>query len=138
MHVFLQYRALRCAVQAAATPLCRVACLPNPLSANLPFTPTWPLPCPQAGGRMYVLRKKPPGKVLPSAHAVDREYRVLDALQATPVPVPRTVRLPFFGLALAIQALGWEWCNGVGQCCGRIALRPPVRCTCCSPTLCYG
>ena len=31
-----------------------------------------------AGGRMYVLRKKPPGKLLPSAHQVDREYRVMD------------------------------------------------------------
>ena len=32
------------------------------------------------GGRMYVLRKKPPGKLLPSAHQVDREYRVIKAL----------------------------------------------------------
>lgn len=46
----------------------------------------------QAGATNYVLRKKPPGKVLPSAHAVEREYRVLAALQATPVPVPRVVR----------------------------------------------
>ncbi|KAL4422623.1 hypothetical protein ABPG75_008820 [Micractinium tetrahymenae] len=46
-----------------------------------------------AGGAAYVLRKKPPGKVLPSAHAVEREYRVLAALQATPVPVPRVVCL---------------------------------------------
>jgi aminoglycoside phosphotransferase (APT) family kinase protein len=38
----------------------------------------------------YVLRKKPPGKLLPSAHAVEREYRVLSALQGTDVPVPRT------------------------------------------------
>jgi len=36
-----------------------------------------------------VLRSKPPGPVLPSAHAVDREYRVLNALQDTGVPVPR-------------------------------------------------
>jgi aminoglycoside phosphotransferase (APT) family kinase protein len=28
-----------------------------------------------AGGRKYVMRRKPPGKLLPSAHAVDREYR---------------------------------------------------------------
>jgi len=40
--------------------------------------------------RHYVLRKKPPGKLLPSAHAVDREYRVITALAATDVPVPRT------------------------------------------------
>jgi aminoglycoside phosphotransferase (APT) family kinase protein len=43
-----------------------------------------------AADRHYVLRKKPPGKLLPSAHAVDREYRVITALAATDVPVPRT------------------------------------------------
>jgi len=42
-----------------------------------------------AGGRHYVLRRKPPGELLASAHAVDREYRVLRALQDTDVPVPR-------------------------------------------------
>jgi len=40
----------------------------------------------------YVLRKKPPGKLLPSAHAVDREYRILGALRGSGVPVP-TVHL---------------------------------------------
>lgn len=40
----------------------------------------------------YVLRKKPPGTLLPSAHAIDREYRVLAALTGSSVPVPR-VRL---------------------------------------------
>jgi aminoglycoside phosphotransferase (APT) family kinase protein len=39
-----------------------------------------------ASGR-YVLRRKPPGKLLPSAHAVDREFRVLAALEGTDVPV---------------------------------------------------
>ena len=38
--------------------------------------------------RDYVLRKKPPGQLLPSAHAVEREYRVMRALAATDVPVP--------------------------------------------------
>jgi aminoglycoside phosphotransferase (APT) family kinase protein len=38
----------------------------------------------------FVLRKQPPGKLLPSAHAVDREFRVLSALSQTDVPVPRT------------------------------------------------
>ncbi|MDJ0906754.1 MAG: phosphotransferase family protein [Woeseiaceae bacterium] len=37
----------------------------------------------------YVLRKKPPGKLLPSAHAVDREFRVISALDGSGVPVPR-------------------------------------------------
>ena len=37
----------------------------------------------------YVLRMQPPGPLLPGAHAVDREYRVMGALQGTGVPVPR-------------------------------------------------
>ena len=36
------------------------------------------------------MRKKPPGELLPSAHAVDREYRVMSALADTEVPVPET------------------------------------------------
>jgi aminoglycoside phosphotransferase (APT) family kinase protein len=36
----------------------------------------------------YVLRKKPPGRLLESAHAIDREYRVLRALSGSDVPVP--------------------------------------------------
>src|SRR5215831_185230 len=46
-----------------------------------------------AGDRRYVLRRKPPGKLLPSAHAVDREFRVMDALAGTGVPVARMVAL---------------------------------------------
>ena len=42
-----------------------------------------------SGGRHYVLRRKPPGTLLPSAHAVDREFRLMRALQGSPVPVPR-------------------------------------------------
>jgi len=41
----------------------------------------------------YVLRRKPPGKLLKSAHAVDREYRVITALNNTDVPVPKTFAL---------------------------------------------
>lgn len=37
----------------------------------------------------YVLRRKPPGKLLPSAHAVDREYRVIKALHAQGLPVAK-------------------------------------------------
>ena len=40
-----------------------------------------------------VLRRKPPGVLLPSAHAVDREYKVMTALQNTEVPVPKTYGL---------------------------------------------
>ena len=43
----------------------------------------------EAGSGSYVLRKKPPGKLLPSAHAVDREYRVITALADSGVPVAK-------------------------------------------------
>ena len=43
-----------------------------------------------AADTRYVLRKKPPGKLLPSAHQVEREHRIITALRATDVPVPRT------------------------------------------------
>jgi acyl-CoA dehydrogenase len=42
-----------------------------------------------SGKQKLVLRKKPPGALLPSAHAVDREYRVMKALQGSDVPVPK-------------------------------------------------
>ncbi|MBP6011138.1 MAG: phosphotransferase [Alphaproteobacteria bacterium] len=42
-----------------------------------------------AGGKRYVMRKKPPGVLLKSAHQVDREYRIMKALAATDVPVPK-------------------------------------------------
>src|SRR6185295_9387015 len=48
--------------------------------------PTYQLLTP---GRTYVLRRKPPGNLLPSAHAVDREYRVIAALHPTGFPVAR-------------------------------------------------
>jgi len=44
-------------------------------------------------GRRYVMRKKPPGELLQSAHQVEREYRVITALADTGVPVPRTYLL---------------------------------------------
>jgi aminoglycoside phosphotransferase (APT) family kinase protein len=42
-----------------------------------------------SGPLHYVLRKKPPGQLLASAHQVDREYRVMKVLEGTDVPVPR-------------------------------------------------
>jgi len=39
---------------------------------------------------VYVLRRRPPGKLLPSAHAIDREFRVMKALGEVGVPVPTT------------------------------------------------
>ncbi len=46
-----------------------------------------------AGEQQYVMRRKPPGELLKSAHAVDREYRVMSALAGTDVPVARTYAL---------------------------------------------
>jgi aminoglycoside phosphotransferase (APT) family kinase protein len=46
-----------------------------------------------ADGKRLVLRRKPPGKLLPSAHAVDREFRIISALAATDVPVARAYAL---------------------------------------------
>jgi aminoglycoside phosphotransferase (APT) family kinase protein len=52
--------------------------------------PTYQLITP---GKKYVLRRKPPGKLLPSAHAVDREYKVITALGGTGFPVAKTYGL---------------------------------------------
>ena len=60
--------------------------------------PTYKLVTP---GRSYVLRRKPPGKLLPGAHAVDREYRVITALGAQGFPVART-----YGLCLDETVIG--------------------------------
>ena len=46
-----------------------------------------------SGSGAYVLRRKPLGQLLPSAHAVDREYRVMRALSGTAVPVPEVYAL---------------------------------------------
>ena len=66
----------------------------GPLSVNQfkggQSNPTFQLVTPN---KKYVMRKKPGGKLLPSAHAVDREYRVLTALYPTGFPVARTYAL---------------------------------------------
>jgi len=46
-----------------------------------------------ADGKRYVLRRKPPGKLLPSAHAVEREFKVISALHPTGFPVARPLVL---------------------------------------------
>ena len=70
-----------------------------------------------AGGTRYVLRKKPSGVLLPSAHAVEREYRVITALQGTGVPVARTYCLcedaavigtPFYIMAHVQGRVLWD------------------------------
>lgn len=60
--------------------------------------PTYKLLTP---GRNYVLRRKPPGELLASAHAVDREYRVITALYGQGFPVART-----FGLCTDESVIG--------------------------------
>ncbi|HEY0028575.1 MAG TPA: phosphotransferase family protein [Allosphingosinicella sp.] len=60
--------------------------------------PTYKLVTPS---RCYVLRRKPPGKLLPGAHAVDREYRVISALAAQGFPVARA-----YGLCLDEAVIG--------------------------------
>ncbi|HEY7766344.1 MAG TPA: phosphotransferase family protein [Aestuariivirgaceae bacterium] len=82
-----------------------IAALETYLAANLPgysgslrveqfkggqSNPTYLL-C--AGHQRYVLRRKPPGKLLPSAHAIEREYRVTRALHGIGFPVPRPLLL---------------------------------------------
>ena len=52
-------------------------------------------------GRSYVLRRQPFGKLLPSAHAVDREYRAMTGLHPTGFPVPKT-----YGLCEDPEVLG--------------------------------
>jgi aminoglycoside phosphotransferase (APT) family kinase protein len=67
--------------------------------------------------RRYVLRRKPPGKLLPSAHAVDREFRVIAALAGTEVPVatayalcedPAVIGTPFYVMDYVEGRLFWD------------------------------
>lgn len=69
------------------------------------------------GAPRYALRKKPPGKLLPSAHAVEREYRVTEALKDSAVPVARPFALceddriigtPFFVMAHVAGRNFWD------------------------------
>jgi len=71
----------------------------------------------EAPDRRYVLRRKPPGKLLPSAHAVDREFRVISALHRQNFPVPEPlahcddadiVGTPFFVMSYVDGRIFWE------------------------------
>ncbi len=77
--------------------------------------PTYRLDTPS--GRAFVLRRKPPGTLLPGAHAVDREARVMGALGPTGFPVPYVYGLcddpdvigtPFFVMDLVEGRIVWE------------------------------
>ncbi len=63
-------------------------------------------------GRRYVLRRKPPGKLLPSAHAVDREFRVISALNRTDVPTPRAHALCEDDSVVGTAFYIMEYCDG--------------------------
>ena len=76
--------------------------------------PTYLLETPQ---RAYVLRRKPPGKLLPSAHAVDREFRVISALHRQGFPVaapvlscddPAIVGTAFYVMSFVAGRVFWE------------------------------
>jgi aminoglycoside phosphotransferase (APT) family kinase protein len=60
-----------------------------------------------------VLRRKPPGALLPSAHAVDREYRVLEALHGTPVPVAQPLHLCTDTAVIGSMFYVMEYVDGV-------------------------
>ena len=60
----------------------------------------------------YVLRRQPPGKLLKSAHAVDREYRVLAALADTDVPVARVYHLCEDRDVIGSMFYVMEFCDG--------------------------
>lgn len=68
-------------------------------------------------GIALVVRKKPPGKLLPSAHAIEREHRVMRALRGTDVPVPDALALceddtvigtPFFVMRWVPGRIFWD------------------------------
>jgi aminoglycoside phosphotransferase (APT) family kinase protein len=71
----------------------------------------------QTPAHQYVLRRKPPGKLLPSAHAVDREFRVISALSAQDFPVaapvlycddPGIIGTPFYVMSFVAGRVFWE------------------------------
>ena len=63
--------------------------------------------------KKYVLRRKPPGKLLKSAHAVDREYKVLTALSDTSVPTPNTFHLCEDDSVIGTAFYIMECCEGI-------------------------
>ncbi|MFK7867634.1 MAG: phosphotransferase family protein [Roseobacter sp.] len=66
----------------------------------------------KSGESTFVLRAKPTGNLLKSAHAVDREYRVMKALATTQVPVPKTYHLSPDASPLGAQFMVMEWVDG--------------------------
>jgi aminoglycoside phosphotransferase (APT) family kinase protein len=88
--------------------------------------------------RWYVLRRKPPGKLLPSAHAVDREFRVITALSAQGFPVARplhycddasVVGTPFYLMDFVEGRVFWEPDISDGTVAARAAIYDSVNST---------
>ncbi len=68
----------------------------------------------ELGGQRLVLRKQPPGKLLASAHAVDREYRVLKAMaDHSTVPVPRPLVLCTYSSVIGTPFYVMEFAGGL-------------------------
>ncbi|MCA1653430.1 MAG: phosphotransferase family protein, partial [Sphingomonadales bacterium] len=76
--------------------------------------PTYKL---ETAAHSYVLRRKPPGKLLPGAHAIEREAKVMQALGATGFPVPHVHALcddesvigtPFFVMGMVDGRIVWD------------------------------
>ena len=65
-----------------------------------------------SGAAKYVLRAKPPGKLLKSAHAVDREFRVMQGLAGTNVPVPKMLHLTDDTSPMGTQFFVMEYLDG--------------------------
>ncbi|WOX05196.1 phosphotransferase [Microbulbifer pacificus] len=66
----------------------------------------------QTGAGTYVLRRQPPGKLLKSAHAVDREFRVMQALAGSDVPVPKVLHLCEDRDVIGSMFYVMEYCEG--------------------------
>jgi len=66
----------------------------------------------ETGQRRYVLRKKPPGRLLPSAHAVEREYQVISALTGSAIPVPKAYLLCEDELVIGQAFYVMAWVDG--------------------------
>ncbi|MFP1683257.1 phosphotransferase [Alloalcanivorax sp. C16-1] len=66
----------------------------------------------KAASGEYVLRRQPPGKLLKSAHAVDREFRVMNALRDSDVPVPRMYHLCEDPDVIGSMFYVMEFCQG--------------------------
>lgn len=65
-----------------------------------------------SGDRQFVLRRQPPGKLLKSAHAVDREFRVYQSLANTAVPVPKVYHLCEDRDVIGSMFYVMEYCEG--------------------------